>query len=84
MENELISQHTEKRIIADLKLIIEKGEPGKVFLKDYIKYEENSCMDFAMIYEASDDLRYFIEEERIKGVDIEIEQDNIAVVRFNY
>jgi serine/threonine-protein kinase RIO1 len=84
MEDELISQLMEKRIIKDLKYLIGTGEPGKIYLGDYIMNNNDACMDFAMFYESSDDLQYFIEQERLKGVEIEVEEDNISVIRYNY
>lgn len=80
MENELISQQTEEKIIKDLKQIIESKKTGKVMLSGYMNTDKAmACLDFAMLYESSEALQYFISEQRLKGVNIEIEEDNISV-----
>jgi len=80
MENELISQQTEDKIIKDLKQIIDSRKKGKIILSDYMDVEDDmACLDFAMLYEGSEALQYFINDQRFKGVQIEIEEDNISV-----
>ena len=78
MENELISKQTENRMINDLKKIIESKNSGKIYLKDYVN-NPAACMDFAMLYESSDDLQYIIREQRAKGLKIEVQEDSIDV-----
>ncbi len=80
MENELISNEIENKIIEDLKKLIDSKKSGKVMIGNYLKTDKDSCIDFAAIYEASDDLRYFIEEQKKKGIAIEVEEDNISVM----
>ncbi|NDV45778.1 hypothetical protein D0T49_01765 [Paludibacter sp. 221] len=79
MENALISKATENKIISDLQKIIESGKKGKVMLADYVGANQGACMDFAVLYEASDDLRYFIKEQQVKGAKIDIQEDSILV-----
>lgn len=80
MENELISNEVENKMIDDLKKIIDKKQAGKIMLKHYVDGNMGACMDFAMIYEASSDLQFFINEERRKGVKIEIGEDAIEIL----
>lgn len=80
MENELISQQTEEKLINDLKKIIESRKPGKIQLSDYINSGlDMACMDFAMLYESSSALQYFINDQRSKGINIQVEEDDISV-----
>lgn len=80
MENELISPQTEENLIDDLEKLIESKKPGKILLIDYINSgRDMACMDFAMLYESSPALRYFIKEQQQKGVIIQIEEDSIFV-----
>lgn len=79
MENELISKEAEEKIAKDLENIIESKKPGKVLLSDYMNNSKMACLDFAMLYESSSFLQYFVKEQRSKGVNIEILEDSIAV-----
>ena len=80
MENELISPQTEEKLIGDLKKLIETKKPGKIQLVDYMNSGiDMACMDFAMLYESSSALLYFIREQQQKGVHIQIEEDSISV-----
>lgn len=80
MENALISKQTEKKIINDLKDIIEKGGKGEILLTDYVDNNIGACMDFAMLYEASDEVQYFIKQQKQQGIGIEIEEDAIRII----
>ncbi|MCD7972352.1 MAG: hypothetical protein LUG18_06755 [Candidatus Azobacteroides sp.] len=81
MENELTGQKTIERITDDLKKIIKSNQPGKISLGDYIPEKENTgCMDFAMLYEADDDLRAFINDQKIKGKKIIINEQDISIL----
>lgn len=82
MENELISKETEDRMIHDLGRIIDSKSKGKIYLRDYVD-NPDACMDFAMLYESSDELQYFIREQRIKGVRIEIGEDSMDIIGTN-
>ncbi|MDR1678571.1 MAG: hypothetical protein LBR81_02225 [Prevotellaceae bacterium] len=80
MENELISNKMEDKIIANLQELIDSKKPGKIMLSTYLTAEKfGTCMDFAEVYEASDSLRFFIEEQRRKGVVITIQENSISV-----
>lgn len=80
MENSVIPRHTEKKIISDLDNIIQHDKKGKVNLDDYVSDDMGSCFDFAMLYEASDELRDFIQDKRRNGVKIDIQEDSIDVL----
>lgn len=80
MENELISKETEEKIINDLKQLAESGKKGSIKLSDYINTkQQTSCLDFAMLYESSDVLQYLVQEQRQKGVRIDIDENEIFV-----
>ncbi|MDR1729684.1 MAG: hypothetical protein LBR52_03385 [Prevotellaceae bacterium] len=80
MENELISNKVENKIIADLKGLIESKKQGKIMLSDYLDIKSTgACNDFASVYEASDKLHYFIKQQREKGIAIEVRENDISV-----
>ena len=81
MENELISKEVETKIIEDLKKVIDSKKSGKIRITSYLNADRGACVDFAMVYEASDALRYFIEEQKRKGLAIDVQEDSISVVR---
>ncbi len=81
MENELISNVLENKIIDDLKKIIDNKKARKINLSHYVKNDMGACMDFAMLYEAFSDLRYFIDTQREKGVEIRVNEDSIEVLQ---
>lgn len=80
MENELISEKTEKKIISDLNKIIDENKTGKIKLGSYIRHDMGACMDFAMLYEASEELKAYIQQKRIEGIAIEVGEDYIEVL----
>lgn len=79
MENELISNETEQKIIGDLKDVIKKGS-GRIDLETYLGGIKGACMDFAVIYESSDEIQCFVNEQRQKGVNIQVNENNISVL----
>ncbi len=80
MENELISNEVESKIIADLKRLIDSKKQGKIMLGNYLDIKNvGACIDFASVYEASDGIRYFIEQQREKGIAIEVRENDILV-----
>ena len=77
----MINEKSIGSIINDLKSMINSGKTGKIYLKDYLSKEDmGSCMDFAMIYEMSGKLQEFISKERMNGENIQINEDDIAVL----
>ncbi len=80
MENEMIPRQTEQKIITDLERMIKSGKKGSLLLSDYVDDNWGACMDFAMLYEASDDLGYFVNQQREQGVSVKVEEDRISVL----
>lgn len=75
------NQEISEKIMNDIRNVINYQGTGKVYIKDYIDMDESgACMDFAMLYEMSDELQRFINEERRKGKNIQINEDNITVL----
>ncbi len=78
---DVISRQTEERILNDLQRLILAKKPGKIELKKYIDPKEvDACMDFAVIYEASDALQALIRRAMQDGIGIVVGQDRIEVV----
>lgn len=81
MKSDFIDQYAINSIIHDLKQTVEEKHHGKIFLDDYLDEKgKKACMDFAVVYEISDDLRTYIHNLRRNGVRVEVNEDSLVVL----